>query len=488
MNDSYKQDAPFTIKGHWWLPGSELRVAGDLIYDEEEMTLELYGGLNEAICDSPFGGKPEADEFPMIYGESLANESITLLRSFYTNWRPDIRSFRVQPDTRVAIRSAKLNCGTMLLGSHISSPNDTFSKCRIEIPSFESWLGDSPFTADVEGQFDTFHLKYTRPQGEEFKLLKAQCEVRFLRAVRPPGFPDHSPRIEHRAYAEVEPTVPCPLTWFASRANELLDLFSLFFGQSMSSRSLSLHQSGTHGTATVFYSRHKAKIKDVTSMEIPLRYEMVKAHFQLILENWFTPSRNAMHASRMLVSSERRPSSFIEFRFLPLVHAAEVLSQSTDGATIIPTPEYRSLVKRIKEVIPTDAPKELLDSITNSLGHANGRTLRRKLLKMLERLQDETCRLFCVDRSAFVTGVVDTRNHFTHYSTERGKKILQGVELHWAIRKLSVMLRVLLLLDAGIPEEILQKAIGSDFRLNGERRVWCGITEEGSEFEGPILD
>lgn len=488
MNDSYKQDAPFTIKGHWWLPGSELRAAGDLIYNEEGMTLELYGGLNEAICDSPFGGKPEADEFPMIYGESLANESITLLRSFYTNWSPDIRSLRVQPDTRVAIRTAKLTCGIMLVGLHISSPDVTLSKCRIEIPSFETWLGDNPFTIDVEGQFDALRLKYTRPECEEFKLLKAQCVLRFVRAVRPPGFPDHSPKIEHRAYAEIEPTVPRPLTWFADRTNWLLNLFSLFFGQSMSSRSLSLHKTGVQESATVFYSRHKAKIAEMTSMEIAIRYEMVKANFQLVLENWFAPSESVTRAGRMLVSSERRPSSFIEFRFLPLVHAAEVLSQDSAGARIISESEYRSIVDKIKAAIPDSAPTELIVSITNSLGYANGRSLKPKLLMMLAKLKSDTLRLFCVDEQAFVSGVVNTRNHFTHYSTKSGKKILQGVELHWAIRKLSVMLRVLLLLDAGVPEETLQKTIGADHRLNGERRVWSGITEEGSEFEESMFE
>ena len=41
IEESHSQDDPFTIKGHWWLPGSSHKVAGDLIYDVGEMTLVL---------------------------------------------------------------------------------------------------------------------------------------------------------------------------------------------------------------------------------------------------------------------------------------------------------------------------------------------------------------------------------------------------------------------------------------------------------------
>ena len=49
--DDYSQDQSFTIKGYWWLPESEIRVAGDLFYSEDDITLSLYGGLSEATID-----------------------------------------------------------------------------------------------------------------------------------------------------------------------------------------------------------------------------------------------------------------------------------------------------------------------------------------------------------------------------------------------------------------------------------------------------
>ena len=92
IDSSHSQDGRFTVKGHWWLPGSTNKVSGDLIYDEKEMTLALYGGLNDAIVDSPLSATPERNEFSIIHGESLNKVPITLLKSFYTHWTPDIRT------------------------------------------------------------------------------------------------------------------------------------------------------------------------------------------------------------------------------------------------------------------------------------------------------------------------------------------------------------------------------------------------------------
>src|ERR1700733_1259929 len=131
------QNESFTIKGHWWLPGTDFKVAGDLIYDEEEMELALYGGLNLAVVDSPLCAMPEAWEFPMIYGESLDGVPVTLLQSFYTEVTPDIR-LESRAGTKVVIRSSQLSSNLMLVGIHLASPEIRFRKYRAEIAFLET--------------------------------------------------------------------------------------------------------------------------------------------------------------------------------------------------------------------------------------------------------------------------------------------------------------------------------------------------------------
>jgi hypothetical protein len=481
IEESHSQNNPFTIKGHWWLPGNTHKVAGDLIYKVEEMTLALYGGLNEAIVDSPFMAKPEHTEFPIILGESLDRVPITILKSFYTNWKPDIKTLAVKPGTRTALLSSRLLCHEAIEGIHLSSSDDGFNKCRIEIPYFENWLGDSPFTFNMAGSGEHVRIDYARPENEEFPIASCKCLVRFVRSVRPPGFPGYEPSIEHRAYVEVESYEPMPMNWFCKHASEIVDLFSFLYGGNILSRQLTLFKSITSDNEVkLYYTRPKVKSIEYSSMDIMIRYENEKELFSQILENWLTASEVCKLVRNMVLKSERRPSRLIDLRFLPLVHAAEVLTKESNHSIIVDQEIFEKVREQMYAILRREFSRELIDSVKIGRYNAKQLPLKNKLSSMLDDLQDETCNLFCIDKTKFINGIVDSRNYYTHYSPK--KKILQDAELYWAIRKTSLMLRILLLLKAGVPESDLQKLVHSHHRLSQERAVWCKITEEGSRF------
>ena len=167
----FSQNEPFTIKGHWWLPESNRKVAGDLIYREESLTLELYGGLNDALAKSPLSAVPEANEFPLVLGESLDEMPITVLRSFYTQWAPASVPLPFRPGTPSGVRSSKLSCHIAILGIHLQSPTDGFAQRCIEIPCLENWLGDEPFDIRFnDDSFDNIQVSYDRPKDEKYEI------------------------------------------------------------------------------------------------------------------------------------------------------------------------------------------------------------------------------------------------------------------------------------------------------------------------------
>lgn len=63
----HQQNKPFTIRGHWWLPTVSHRVAGDLSYTEGDLTLSLYGALDDAQVDFPFSATPICTEYAVIH-------------------------------------------------------------------------------------------------------------------------------------------------------------------------------------------------------------------------------------------------------------------------------------------------------------------------------------------------------------------------------------------------------------------------------------
>lgn len=215
--------------------------------------LALYGGLNDALVDSPFVAIPERSEFPIIHGESLRKVPITILKSFYTNWKPDIRTLAVRPGTPTPLLSSRLSCNGLIEGIHLSSPNEAFIKCRIEISYLENWLGDSPFKFDIADSCEHVCIDYTRPKNEEYPIDACKCLVRFVRAVKLPGLPSHAPSIEHRAVIEIDSSDPMPLGWFQTRLSELVDLFSFLYGGNIQSRQLALFKSTTDDTEAALY-------------------------------------------------------------------------------------------------------------------------------------------------------------------------------------------------------------------------------------------
>lgn len=485
MSKAHFQDKRFMIRGQWWLPGGDRKVAGDLVYKRGDVELRLYGGLNEAQADSPFSATPEELEFPVIHGESLRGVPITVLDAYYTKWTPDIRTLAIPPGTRTAILASRIHCRLTLTGIHLSSQDDGFLTCRIQVPDLEHWLGDRPFAVTVGKACKQVAIQYTRPEDEQFEIEIHDCIVKLVRSVRLPGAPSYNAGVGHLCYVEVAALTPKPAKWFLDRSFEIVDLLSVLYGGNLLSRRLTLFGGASdHDGASVYYPRHNVKVPGWRPMDFMVRYDKVRKSFGRILQNWLAASERETRARRMLLSSTRRPPGFIELRFLPLVHAAEVLSNESAYATIVDQNTFDSVRSKMLAAIADEVSPELIESIKNGLGHANGHNLRRKVLDMLGALQDDIRGLFCVDASEFVRGLVKTRNHYTHYSTKPGERILQRMELHWAIQKTALMLRMLLLLRAGMDEDDLRSAIQSHHRLSRERAVWRTITERGSLYNG----
>ena len=475
------QHKRFTIEGHWWLPQSDRKVAGDLRYVEEDMSLSLRGGLSHATAELPFGAIPASSEYAIVHGESTDGACITVLRPFYTNWTPDIRTLDNRSIATIPLRSSRLHCPVMLEGIHLSSTDETFSKCRIKIPYFDVWLGISPFEIDAGHSFKKIRLDYSSPSNDEFEIRNHDCRLRFVHSVTPPRLPlGSSPAIVHQSYLEIEPNAPKPFNWLLDVASEIINLLSFCYGGPLVSKRVTLHKQSTeHESISIYYPRHRVTIPDYGSLGFLIPYDQIKSSFEKVLNGWQDAPGTVKRATQMLIASEQRPSAFIELRFIPLAQAAEVLSSETEYSTIVDQAAFKEVRDRMLNALPDTVTSELSESITNCLGWANGRNLRGKLTGLLHGLQNDTCRLFAVDNARFIRGIVSTRNHYSHYS--KGKRVLQRSELHWAIQKLSLMIRLIALIRAGVPEQDLQNMVRSHIRLARERVVWRDLSEEGSE-------
>ena len=338
----------FTIKGHWWLPSSGKRVAGDLRYTEGDLTLSLYGGLSDATAESPFSATPDESEYSLIYGESEDNVPITVLKPFYTKWKPDITTLAIRPGQRVGLRSSQLHCRFILEGVHLSSEADAFSKCRVEVPSLDVWLGISPFNIDMKDSFRSMSLDYVLPENQQFEIERSACRVNFIHAVTPPGLPlGSSPAISHHTYIEIEPSWPQPLKHLLDCSSEVVDLLSVVYGGPVLSKRTMLCRPSHNEPISTFYPRHEVTCKSYDTHDFLIRYEEIKEWFSALLDNWMNSTGNLKRARRMLISSERRPSAFSN---LGISVAREWRGRGVGTALVVSLLEWATEIADIEKV------------------------------------------------------------------------------------------------------------------------------------------
>lgn len=476
--ERYSLNDEFTIQGHWWRPGGQHRIAGDLSYAGREVELHLLGAFDDAEHEKPFELMMPVMDPAVIHGESEKGTPITLLGSFYTNWSPGPDFLSKDP---VLIASAKLTCNAMLLGIHMATEDaKCFARCSLEIPNLDRWLDDRPF--DIQTALpETVNVTYTRPEERRFAVPGSIGEFRFCPTVLPPVHPWDDVTIRHRTYIHVEPESPKDFAWFMRVTHEIERLFTLLIGRVVQATRIRLVYEGDEGVidSFVYLPTETVDQPEMNPIDFLFRYPDIDDWFPGMLRSWFGESDEIRHALDLVFSSLQRPGRFLETRFLPFVQAVEVFSRAVEPGQIVDKSVYRPIRKEIVRSIPENAPEELREAIERSLGYANERTLRERFAAILEGLQPETTELFCVNPKDFASGVVGTRNHLTHYSG-RSKSVLKGVQLHWATIKLQTMMKVLLLKRLGIPESDVVSLLKKNHGLSRDRLAWRKVAELGS--------
>ena len=456
-------------------PGGKHEPAGVLEVTEDDLRLALLGGFDDAEGEHGFDRRMPMDEFSVIHGESSGGTPITLLKSFYSRCEFGGNSlFRKGP---APVTAATLTCNGMLWGTHLSALDDKcFSACRVSIPSLDRWIDDRPF--EFKSDHPNVTVRYRQPQKRSIDIPEREVEIRFVPEATTPYEPWDDVTISHRTCVEIHPNEPREFNWFVRMVGDLENLFTLLFGNVVQSSQTTLVGKDDRENADVWLLRERLHQPKLNPHEFIFRLPDIEESFHGAVANWFSGADEIRQSLSLFFSTVRYPGRNLESRFLPLVQALEVYSRAVDQRTIVDKAHFRPVRKQLMAAIPSDIRDDLRDAITRSLGFANERTLRERFSSLVECLSDDTKNLFCVDANEFIKGVVNTRNHLTHYS-KHSKFVLKGMALHWASLKIQTMMKILLLLRLGIPEAKLCSLIGENYQLGNERKAWKSETEVG---------
>jgi hypothetical protein len=246
---------------------------------------------------------------------------------------------------------------------------------------------------------------------------------------------------------------PAPAEQVLELAMRLEGFFSLLAGCSVRTRWIEVQANGKPGR--LLWPRRGRN----GSLDLPSALPWDGAWGGQALDNWLPLKLRAFEA--LIFGALRHSSLFVETEFLALAQALEAFARATgEQATSSRAELQRGREAALGAVEKACASAELRQRFQECLAHAGEPNFHQRLEELLGRLSGSGHWL--VGDPDFEQKVRQTRNHFTHLGIVEGAKAVTGVpELFLLSQRMHALLRALVLLYIGVPEDAFRQAVAA---------------------------
>jgi hypothetical protein len=175
------------------------------------------------------------------------------------------------------------------------------------------------------------------------------------------------------------------------------------------------------------------------------------------LQQWVDQLSSVEPVVNLYLASLRQ-LGYAELSFQLVVQALETYHRRRSSEEIIAKHLWLPIRQRLHAVID-QLPRDLEGRqhkhsvLTAKLDYFNEIGLRRRLKLLFEMLGNRRDHVCGENASIFVDRVVNTRNYYTHWSTDLESKALRGESLLYATSRLLATLELILLKDVGFDLE-----------------------------------
>jgi ApeA N-terminal domain 1 len=180
------------------------------------------------------------------------------------------------------------------------------------------------------------------------------------------------------------------------------------------------------------------------------------------LQAWFALHRQIGPVWQLLFSTLQRTTGLLENRFLNLVAFAEGYHRAMHDQPPLTPEQAKAATKAALASIPDSKTRRVY---RDALAHANSQSQAQRVSELTGRCL-AVLDAWELDTAAFTREVKDTRNWLNHWG-KRGKHTHDdGPGLSILVAHLEVILYANLMLDLGMTDLEVAKAIGSGWRLD----------------------
>lgn len=466
INDS------FELEGFWWLPEApERRVAGVLRYSQDDGPVLTLTGTFDPTKEA-FG--EEMDDRAVIHGTTKDDKDVSLFKNLHISRKGGFFTEAVQEVYRGH---------TLAMGWHFASEDEEiFSKSYAIFEDIEEWLGHRFFDFGPVEDSKDWRLKIDRSVSRPLGRIKG---VDFT--VGSGFYTDKSSTsftVSAHCYVEIAPDEPKSLRWHLAAASKIRALASLCAGQHLPARRIMLdgpeiRYSKDHSRsaevsvyASMLHQETKKKLRKFDRPMVQVSDFPVPADD--LLQRWFDGYEDFSSAQYLFLTALADRGMFINVRFSFAIQALEVFHRLSYPTTIMAPEHHEALQSALMKAVPQSTPAVMRDKLKGLLAFSNEPSLGQRLKALLKEVHSRLGETPAGFDKAFVKRLVDTRNYYTHFSPNLEGKTLKGADMHYAIRRIVLLLIVLQFLRIGLDPATARAAID---RHREFKKLW---EEEGN--------
>ena len=446
----------FSLEGFWWLPDNpDLRVAGVLAFNQNDgPVLTLTGTFSPA--KEAFGS--ELEDRPTIHGITKDGKAISLFDALQTSRKGGLGQTAVH----------EVYDGHLLaVGLHFAAEDDPiFTKSYVSFEDIEEWLGHRFFNLHPDGDDGNWSLdinrSITRPLGR-IDGISLSVGSGFHTDSSSTSF-----NVTANCYDKVAPDEPQSVGWHLTIASKIQSLASLCTGRHLPLRLLFLDgpeiryskENTRPVEVRVYASMIHPESQKTRKHEIPMvRASDFPDPADQLFQKWFDSYDELSSALYLFLTALADRTMFINVRFSLAIQALEVFHRRNSPGAIISDEEHIALQKALIAAIPEGTSRPMREKLKGALSFSNEPSLRQRLRALLKEVEEQFGEAPAGYGKAFVSRLVDTRNYYTHYSPELEGKTLEGADMHYAIRRIVLLLIALLLVRIGLPTATVRESI-----------------------------
>lgn len=308
------------------------------------------------------------------------------------------------------------------------------------------WLNTKPFVKEYDCESKEIRLIYKMPEIITCNTGNEVIELTYTAMLNCDSF--NSFKIHQSEFVCFKFAAIIPYRVAINSVYSFAEFLTLCIGKRISVRSVT-GKNKAGQTLEFIFLKDAVDDKVAKKREMYIEFSYIKDVFEDVMKNWQDKSEILKPIIDYFV--EAHENGFrIPMSFLNIVQALEAYSRRMRNNEVMLPEVFENKIKSIIESIQNAEDQEWVKSILS-----NEPRLRQRLTELFE----ETNYVFDISlnkRKSWIHKIIDTRNYYTHFDNSLEDKILQQKEMYYLSELMKLVLRVLLMQELGLNQELIK--------------------------------